>query len=291
MKFLLALLFAAGLFACSTPTQSGAPSSDGEAGMGTLGPKTPTFTVTSFTPDGISLTEFGGTLRLRIENPNTFPLPLGKVSYALRLLDEEVQSGTLTPKTVLVPAGASTEIAFPLAFRLDSLASVLQKAATLTEIPYALQADAAIGPITVPIDSKGKLPKPIPPSTSLERLRVVHTGLEETEMGVGLRIVNRNAFPLRLGDFVGSVSIGSNAGAAFTTKASFDEVAANSASAVELPFRIRTSALGAGALGLFGGGGVKAVRVEGTFTRASFLSGESARTDAFTKVAELPVRP
>jgi len=93
-------------------------------------------------------------LSFDISNPNPFPLPVGHVSYDLRLDGLRFASGE-TPSEISVPASGKTDFAISVELDLlttaPRLLSIVRDGAR-SEIPYELQGELGIDiPLTPPM--------------------------------------------------------------------------------------------------------------------------------------------
>jgi LEA14-like dessication related protein len=82
-------------------------------------------------------------LHLKIDNPNSFPLPLHKIDYAMMLNGAEFAKGSSTQSTV-IPAEASETITLQVSSRatsiLDQIRAIMQNE-TSRKFSYSLQGD------------------------------------------------------------------------------------------------------------------------------------------------------
>ena len=120
-------------------------------------PSLPRFAIEGISIRSASFTELALDVRLRVENPNAFALPLGRLDYALAIGGADVaraDGAELAP----VAGGASAVVAIPV--KLD-LTSAARAAADLTrgaEVQVDLTGRALVAGIPLPLDVRGKVP-------------------------------------------------------------------------------------------------------------------------------------
>jgi len=115
-------------------------------------PRPPAIGIDGIAVRETSLSNLSLDLKLRVENRNTFPLPVGALTYGLRVGQRDLVAGGSHP-LVAVPPGGRATIAIPLRISLlgvaDSAAELLRGA------ELRLHGLADFGPIQVPVDAGG----------------------------------------------------------------------------------------------------------------------------------------
>lgn len=95
-------------------------------------------------------------VKVGIENPNGFPLPLGSLSYSLRLGGAEVVSGASHPLAPLPPArGAS--IVLPVHLSFAAAGAAARQAAAGEPLDVSLRGSAAFGALKLPLSLDGRV--------------------------------------------------------------------------------------------------------------------------------------
>ena len=93
-------------------------------------------------------------LRLQIENPNAFPLPVGGLTYGLRVGGRDLVAGGAHPLAAVPPRGRAT-VAVPVEISLRGVADAA--AELLRGAPLDLSGLAGFGAVEVPVRGQGSL--------------------------------------------------------------------------------------------------------------------------------------
>jgi LEA14-like dessication related protein len=120
-------------------------------------PSVPRFALEGISIRSVTLSEVALDVRLRVKNPNGFPLPVGRLDYALALAGSPVAHAAGVDLSGIA-AGSSAVVAIPV--RLD-LASAGRAAAALTgggEVQVDLDGKATVAGIPLPLDLSGRVP-------------------------------------------------------------------------------------------------------------------------------------
>lgn len=120
-------------------------------------PRLPSFGLDGIQLRSASFQDVAVDVRLRISNPNAFPLPVGGLSYALALGGAPVASGegrAVAP----VPAGGAGVLAIPVRISFASAGRVAAQVAQGGPVDVALRGTATFGGIPIPIDLGGRVP-------------------------------------------------------------------------------------------------------------------------------------
>jgi LEA14-like dessication related protein len=141
----------------------------GEAGVGspvgTIGlpfdhqdrltlPRLPSFSVENITVHSASLSNLALDVRLRVENGNAFPLPIGALKYGLSVGQTDLVSGGSHPLAA-VPAGGHATISVPVRVSLTGAASSVRELLRGAEVH--LRGLAGFGDVEVPVDAQGRV--------------------------------------------------------------------------------------------------------------------------------------
>jgi LEA14-like dessication related protein len=141
----------------------------GEAGVGspvgTIGlpfdhqdrvalPRLPSFAVERITVRNASLSNLALDVRLRIENGNNFPLPVGALMYGLRVGETDLVTGATHPLAAVPPGGHAT-ISVPVRLSLAGAAAGVREILSGAEVH--LRGLAGFGDVEVPVDAPGRV--------------------------------------------------------------------------------------------------------------------------------------
>jgi LEA14-like dessication related protein len=141
----------------------------GEAGVGspvgTIGlpfdhqdrlalPRLPSFAVENITVRNASLSNLALDVRLRVENGNAFPLPVGALMYGLRVGEIDLVTGGTHPLAA-VPAGGHATISVPVRLSLVGAAASVRDLLRGAEVH--LRGIAGFGDVEVPVDAQGRV--------------------------------------------------------------------------------------------------------------------------------------
>jgi len=120
-------------------------------------PRPPGFALEGLAVRSLSLSSMTLEVRLRVKNPNAFPVPAGRVECAIWLAGRQVATGAAQPTEALAP-GKTAVVAVP--FRLDlaragEAASAVGRGAAL---PVRVEGKAALGGVAIPLELEATLP-------------------------------------------------------------------------------------------------------------------------------------
>jgi LEA14-like dessication related protein len=117
-------------------------------------PSLPSFSVESITVRDASLANLSLDVRLRVENRNAFPLPVGALTYGLRLGERDLFSSGTHPLAAVPPRGHAT-ISVPIRVSLAGAAESVPELLRGAEV--RLRGLADYGPVEVPLDEPGRV--------------------------------------------------------------------------------------------------------------------------------------
>ena len=107
-----------------------------------------------FQLDGVRVRELSATnvsidVRLKVANGNRFPLPVGALTYGLRLDGNEVASGAGQP-VVAVPPGGTATVTIPVRLSLLGAGAAIQRLVTGGDVPVQVKGTAGFGDLAFP---------------------------------------------------------------------------------------------------------------------------------------------
>jgi LEA14-like dessication related protein len=117
-------------------------------------PRPPSIGIEGITVRDSSLSNLSLDLKLRVENRNTFPLPVGALTYGLRVGQRDVVAGGAHP-LVAVPPGGRATVALPVRISVLGVADSVSELLRGAEL--RLHGLAEFGPMQVPVDVPGHL--------------------------------------------------------------------------------------------------------------------------------------
>ncbi len=120
-------------------------------------PRLPAFGLDGVQLRSASLADVTVDVKVRVTNPNAFPLPVGGLSYSLTIGGSSVASGdgrSVAP----VPANAAGVVAIPVRVSLLGAGLAATQLASGGEVDVGLRGTAMFGGIPIPIDLAGRVP-------------------------------------------------------------------------------------------------------------------------------------
>ncbi len=117
-------------------------------------PKPPEVGVDGIDIDGSALTEVSLSVRIKLENPNAFPLPSGQVSYGVTLAGKPVVSAEAKTIGALPPHG-KTVLVVPLKLSLAAAGRAFSQLVRLKPVEVGVHGEADLGGFRVPVGSDG----------------------------------------------------------------------------------------------------------------------------------------
>ncbi len=120
-------------------------------------PGLPGFAVEGVSVRGAGLTDVALDLRVRVKNPNAFPIPAGRLDYALSLGGAEVARAR-DAALGNVAAGGSTVVVIPVKVDLVRAGRVATALLGGGEVPVGLAGTANVAGIPVPLDVRATVP-------------------------------------------------------------------------------------------------------------------------------------
>lgn len=120
-------------------------------------PALPHFALDGISVRSMTFSEVALDVRVRVRNPNAFPLPLGKIDYALALGGTSV-ARTDGAELAAVAAGGSAVVAIPVRLDIASAGRVAAELSRGGDVQVDLSGKAVVGGIPLPLDLRGKVP-------------------------------------------------------------------------------------------------------------------------------------
>jgi LEA14-like dessication related protein len=120
-------------------------------------PSLPRFGLEGLSVRRMTFDEVALDVRLRVKNPNAFPLPVGKLDYALAIAGAPVARAA-GAALAAVPGGGSAVVEIPLRLDLASAGRAAADVARGADVQVDLTGKAVVAGIPLPLDLRGKLP-------------------------------------------------------------------------------------------------------------------------------------
>lgn len=125
---------------------------------GTLAlPKLPAFSLEALKVTGASFTEVGLEVRLRMKNPNAFPVPAGQLDYALSVAGHGVAEARGRSLSV-VPGGGEATVAIPVRVSLTQLGRAATAVSQGGQVDLGLSGTAQVAGLAIPLNLAGRVP-------------------------------------------------------------------------------------------------------------------------------------
>lgn len=120
-------------------------------------PNLPDFTLEGISVRSISLGAVGLEVRVAVKNPNGFPLPAGRLDYALSIGGSPVASGD-GRALAAVPANGGTVVAIPIRVNLAGAGRAASELVRGGAVDVGLHGTADVGGVPIPLDLAARLP-------------------------------------------------------------------------------------------------------------------------------------
>lgn len=198
-----------------------------------------------------------------VHNPNPLGLNLSQVTYALALNHHPLASGNLN-QGITLPARGSAPLEIPLSLNFKDLLAAAADLGSSPKLPYQLAGKIYVGPLAIPYDVKGDLELPRLPRVELAGVQIRELSLSGARLACQVRLTNRNAIPLKLGQLAYHLQLGDAQIAAGET-ATLAPLKASGSDTVRIDTRVSFREVGMGLLKLLQGGGNSAYTLKGSF--------------------------
>jgi LEA14-like dessication related protein len=119
-------------------------------------PRLPELSLEGLAVRSASMSELGLDVRLRVKNPNRFPLPAATLACGIALAGAEVGSAQARP-VAPVAAGGSAVVAIPVALSLLGAGRAAAQVAQGGPVDVAVTGTASFGGVPVPLDLRARL--------------------------------------------------------------------------------------------------------------------------------------
>jgi LEA14-like dessication related protein len=120
-------------------------------------PALPRFALEGLRVRSVSLSAVAVGVRLRVENPNAFPLPGSELEYALALAGTPIARAE-GASVVAVPGGGSTVVEIPVRIDVASAGRVAADIARGGDVQVELTGKAQVAGLPLPLDVRGRVP-------------------------------------------------------------------------------------------------------------------------------------
>jgi hypothetical protein len=120
-------------------------------------PRLPGFSLAGLEVRSVSFTDALLEVKLRIANPNRFPLPSGRLSYGLDVAGTEV-ARTDGRGVGAVLGGEATVVSIPIKLSLAGAGRAVSAVVQGGPVDVALRGEASFGGIPIPLDLRARLP-------------------------------------------------------------------------------------------------------------------------------------
>lgn len=120
-------------------------------------PKLPAFGLDGLAVTSASFSDVGLEVKLRVRNPNAFPVPAGKLDYALSVAGNPVADAR-GRAIAMVPAGGEATVAIPVRVNLSQLGRAATAVMSGGPVELGLTGTAQVAGLQIPLGLSGKLP-------------------------------------------------------------------------------------------------------------------------------------
>lgn len=221
-----------------------------------------------------------------VRNPNPLGLNLSKVTYALALNQHPLASGDLN-QGIALPARGSAPLEIPLSLNFKDLLAAAADLGRSPKLPYQLAGKVYVGPLAIPYDVKGELELPRLPKVELAGVQIRDLSLSGARLACQVRLTNRNAIPLKLGQLAYHLQLG-DAQVATGETATLAPLAAGGSDTVNIDTRVSFREVGMGLLKLLQGGANSAYTLKGSFHQP--LPGGGDHQTPFSFSGKVPLK-
>lgn len=120
-------------------------------------PSMPRFALDGLRVRSVSLSTVAVDVRVKVQNPNAFPLPNGQIDYALALAGTSVAKAA-GASVAAVPGGGSAVVEIPVRVDVLSAGRAATDLARGAEVQVELTGKAELAGLPLPLDLRGRVP-------------------------------------------------------------------------------------------------------------------------------------
>jgi LEA14-like dessication related protein len=120
-------------------------------------PSMPRFALDGLRVRSVSLSTVAVDVRVKVQNPNAFPLPNGQIDYALALAGTSVAKAA-GASVAAVPGGGSAVVEIPVRVDVLSAGRVATELARGAEVQVELTGKAELAGLPLPLELRGRVP-------------------------------------------------------------------------------------------------------------------------------------
>jgi LEA14-like dessication related protein len=171
----------------------------------------PTVRFRSLEPASITFDGVTADVHFDVANPNSFAIRIESYTYNAKIGSHMVASG-VGDRAFEIAAHGTTGVAAPVAVRFAELASMADSLPDAEAWPYSVEGTLKVGAgplsgIEVDFSHTGEIPRPLPPSISVEELSTRSLSLDGAEFDVALRVGADGVNSYTLRSFIGAIEI------------------------------------------------------------------------------------
>lgn len=169
---------------------------------GVLNLSRPTAKIEQVEMTGLDFDQVDLLLYVRVENPNPVGARLAGLDYDFLIEEASIVTGKLE-KGIDLKAGGSSLVEVPVSLGFSQIFTTVESAAQRDELAYGINLGLAFalpgyGTVRVPLEHRGTLPVPRLPDLGIDSLRVTRVSLTRIDLEVNMKVINPNAFDIRL---------------------------------------------------------------------------------------------
>jgi LEA14-like dessication related protein len=199
---------------------------------------------------GLTFSDASVDLFFDLDNPNIFPIPLKKYEYTVKIGDHTVFRGE-QGASIEVPAQGRGRLTVPVSVRFGEVTEAVRLLEDTDMWPYSVAGSVTIdvGPlagISVPFSHRDTLPRPMPPTVTVERLNVRSFGFTSIDMDVVLSFRNTGRIAYTLTSLAGSIALNGQQFISIERLREGVRLGSNGVETITIPVRLSASQLARG---------------------------------------------
>lgn len=212
--------------------------------------KRPTISYASMTLTGLTFSDASVDLFFDLDNPNIFPIPLKKCEYTVKIGDHTVFSGE-QGVSIEVPAQGRGRLTVPVSVRFGEVTEAVRLLEDTDMWPYSVAGSVTIdvGPlagISVLFSHRDTLPRPMPPTLTVERLNVRSFAFTSIDMDVVLSFRNTGRIAYTLTSLAGNIALNGQQFISIERLREGVQLGSNGVETITIPVRLSASQLARG---------------------------------------------